>query len=58
MRTTSIEIDDKTYNYLKNELRKGNLIRVKTIFIDIYPNKCEETEKNTQIIINNIAEAK
>lgn len=58
MRTTTIEIEDDIYNYLKNELRKGHLVRVKTVFIDVYPNKCKETEKPTKVIINNIAEAK
>ena len=54
MKTTTIEITDEIYYYLKNELRKGNKVKATKVFISILPEDTNTTDKPTNAIITDL----
>ena len=51
MRTTTIEITDEIYYYLKNNIRKGNKIKATTVYISILPEDAKDLDKPTNAIV-------
>ena len=58
MRTTTIEINEKIYAQLKNELRKGNKLKATTVFISILPEETKDLYGETEVIITNLTKQK
>ena len=54
MRTTTIEITDEIYYFLKNNIRKGNKIKATTVYISILPEDTNTTDKPTNAIVTDL----
>ena len=53
-RTTTIEITDEIYYYLRNELRKGNKVKATTVYISILPEDSKDIYKPTNAIVTDL----